>query len=121
MILPLLLMNFLPTFGNLIYISGTFLLTITIVCLDFFDATLERRRLKFRQKLKFVIQGFPSTFGFGLVCLALITLPLINLVTIPICVSAGTLFVCEVDHQVDNQLYLRSIENENNRQLEQES
>ena len=97
--IPLLLLNLVPTVGNLVYLLGTFSLTITIVCLDFFDATLERRRLKFRQKVKFVMGGIPATIGFGLVCLGLITIPLLNLVAIPICVSAGTLFVCDINNQ----------------------
>ena len=76
---------------------GSLLLTTTIVCLDFFDAVLERRRLKFRKKLQLVITGFPTTLGFGLVCLTLISIPLLNLIAIPICVSAGTLFICQLD------------------------
>lgn len=92
--IPLLLLNLLPTVGNLLSLLGSLILTIVIICLDFFDAILERKRLKFRQKLKFVIQGFPSTLGFGIVCLGLITIPLFNLIIIPICVSAGTLFIC---------------------------
>ncbi len=94
--IPLLLSNLIPALGNLFSLFGSLTLTMTIVCLDFFDAVLERRRLKFKQKLKFVIQGFPSTIGFGLVCLGLISIPLLNLIAIPICVSAGTLFVCDV-------------------------
>ena len=93
---PLLLSNLIPAFGNLVSILGSLTLTVTIVCLDFFDAVLERRRLKFKQKLKFVIKGFPSTIGFGLVCLGLTSIPLLNLIAIPICVSAGTLFVCDL-------------------------
>lgn len=93
--LPLLLVNFLPAFGGIIATIGWISLTTTIVCLDFFDAPLERRRLKFRKKLKFVWQNIPATAGFGLICLALVTIPFLNLIVIPLCVSAGTLFVCD--------------------------
>ena len=97
--IPLFVSNFIPAFGNLFSIIGSFSLTITLICLDFYDAVLERRRLKFREKLRFVWQGFPSTFGFGIVCLGLISIPLLNLIAIPICVSAGTLFVCDLRQQ----------------------
>ncbi|BAQ60274.1 sulfate transporter [Geminocystis sp. NIES-3708] len=93
--LPLFLLNFIPSIGNIISLIGGITLTITIICLDFFDAILERKRLHFRQKLNFVRQGFPTTAGFGLICLILISVPLLNLIIIPICVSGGTLLVCD--------------------------
>ncbi len=92
---PLFLFNFIPSVGNLVSLIGSISLTTTIICLDFFDAILERKRLNFRQKLKFVQQGFPTTAGFGLMCLTLISIPLLNLIIIPLCVSAGTLLVCD--------------------------
>ena len=94
--IPLFLSNLIPTLGNLFSLLGSITLTVTIICLDFFDSVLERKRLKFRKKLQFVIQGFPSTLGFGIACLALISIPLLNLIAIPICISAGTLFVCDL-------------------------
>jgi CysZ protein len=93
--IPLFLLNFIPAMGNLISLVGGITLTTTIICLDFFDATLERKRLHFREKLKFVWRKFPTTAGFGLICLTLISIPLLNLIIIPLCVSAGTLLVCD--------------------------
>ena len=92
---PLLLFNFLPGVGTLISTIGSIMLTTTIVCLDFLDSPLERRRLRFRHKLKIVFRNLPASASFGLVCLGLITIPLVNLVTIPLCVASGTLFVCD--------------------------
>lgn len=93
--LPLFLLNFIPTFGNLISLIGTIILTSIIVCLDFIDAPLERRRLSFSQKLSLVCKSFPASFGFSLVCLGLISFPFLNLLIIPICVASGTLFFCD--------------------------
>jgi CysZ protein len=93
--LPLLLFNFLPGIGTAIASIGYIVLTATIICLDFFDSALERRRLKFRQKLGVVAKSLPASAAFGLVCLALVSVPLINLLAIPICVAAGTLFFCD--------------------------
>jgi CysZ protein len=93
--LPLLLFNFLPGIGTAIASVGYITLTGTIVCLDFFDSALERRRLKFRQKLGVVAKSLPASAAFGLVCLALVSVPLINLLAIPVCVAAGTLFFCD--------------------------
>lgn len=93
--IPLLLINFFPGVGTIISSIGSLILTTTIVCLDFIDSCLERRRLKFRQKLKIVFKNLPASGSFGLVCLALISIPFVNLVTIPLCVASGTLFICD--------------------------
>ena len=93
--IPLLLINFLPGVGTVISSVGSLVLTTTIVCLDFLDPCLERRRFKFRQKLRIAFKLLPASGSFGLVCLGLISIPLVNLVTIPLCVASGTLFVCD--------------------------
>lgn len=93
--IPLLLLNLLPGIGTLIAAIGGIILTGIIVCLDFLDAPLERRRLRFRDKLGIVLGSLPASAGFSLVCMGLITIPLLNLVTIPLCVASGTLFFCD--------------------------
>lgn len=93
--LPLLLFNFLPGIGTAIASTGYLTLTTTIVCLDFLDSALERRHLRFRQKLGVVFRSLPGSASFGLVCLTLVSVPLINLLAIPVCVAAGTLFFCD--------------------------
>ena len=93
--IPLLLINFLPGVGTVVSSIGSIALTTIIVCMDFLDSYLERRRLKFRQKLKIVFKHLPASGSFGLVCLALISVPLLNLLTIPLCVASGTLFICD--------------------------
>jgi CysZ protein len=93
--LPLLLFNFVPGAGQVVVTVGTVLLGMLVTCLDFFDSPLERRRLRFRQKLGAVRRSFPASLGFGLVCFGLVSVPFLNLLAIPLCVTAGTLFFCE--------------------------
>lgn len=93
--IPLLAINLFPGVGTLISSIASLTLTTTIVCMDFLDSCLERRRLKFRQKLKVVFKSLPASGSFGLVCLGLISIPLVNLFTIPLCVASGTLFICD--------------------------
>ncbi|ERN40840.1 uncharacterized protein involved in cysteine biosynthesis [Rubidibacter lacunae KORDI 51-2] len=93
--LGLLLFGLVPGVGAVVITFGGVTVAATIVCLDFLDAPLERRRLRFRQKLGIVARSFPASGSFGLVCLGLVSLPLLNLVTIPLCVAAGTLFACD--------------------------
>lgn len=95
LIIPLLFFNVVPLIGQLIITVGSISIGATIACLDFFDGPLERRRWRFRQKLGFVRQHFPASAGFGLICFGLISTPFINLLSIPLCVVAGTLFFCD--------------------------
>ena len=94
--LILLLVNFLlPLIGTAIASIGGVAVAATLVCLDFLDGPLERRRLKFRTKLGMIFRCFPASGTFALVCLTLISVPVLNLLAVPLCVTAGTLFFCD--------------------------
>lgn len=93
--LPLLFANFIPGIGTLTATIGGISLASLLVCLDMFDAPLERRRLKFRQKLGIVFCSLPASGSFALTCFFLVSIPLMNLLSIPLCVAAGTLFFCD--------------------------
>jgi CysZ protein len=93
--LPLLLLNFAPGIGTVMAAVGGITLAAMIVCIDFLDAPLERRRLRFREKLGIVTRSLPASASFSLVCLGLVSIPLLNLFTIPLCVASGTLFFCD--------------------------
>jgi len=92
--LPLFMFGFVPLVAA-IAAPLSIAVADTIVCLDFLDAPLERRRLRFREKLAVYVKTLPASASFGLVCLGLVSIPLVNLVLIPICVAAGTLFFCD--------------------------
>lgn len=93
--LLLLLLNLAPGIGTIAATIGGIALAATLVCLDFLDAPLERRRLRFRDKLGLVFRSLPASASFSLVCLGLVSVPLLNLLTIPLCVASGTLFFCD--------------------------
>jgi CysZ protein len=93
--LGLLLLNLIPVAGQVLAIVGWVALGATITCLDFFDYPLERRRLGFRQKLGLIRRTLPASAGFGLACFWLVSIPFVNLLSIPLCVAAGTLFFCD--------------------------
>ncbi|MEG4445161.1 EI24 domain-containing protein [Microcoleus sp. AT9_B5] len=93
--IPLLLLHFVPGVGSILSSLGGVALGATIVCLDFLDAPLERRRRPFQEKLKIIRASLPASASFGVVCLGLVSIPLLNLLAIPLCVTAGTLFFCD--------------------------
>jgi CysZ protein len=93
--LPLLLFNFLPPIGGLIASLGWITLASILVFLDFIDPPLERRRLSFRTKLGVAGSTFPASATFGVTSLWLVSIPFLNLITVPLCIIAGTLFCCD--------------------------
>lgn len=93
--LPTLLLNLIPGVGSVLATIAGIALGATIACLDFLDPPLERRRLTFRAKLGFIRRHLPASAGFGLICLLLVSIPLFNLLAVPICITAGTLFFCD--------------------------
>jgi CysZ protein len=95
--IPLFLLNFVPLPFVMQGISGMgwLLLAATLVGLDFLDAPLERRRLSFRTKVGLFGRNLPASASFSLVCLGLVSIPLLNLLAVPLCVAAGTLFCCD--------------------------
>jgi len=109
--IPLILLGFVPLAGGILASVGSFMLSTTIVCLDFFDATLERRHLRFRTKIAAVKYCFPTSTSFGLVSSVLISIPLVNFVTIPLCVAAGTLLLgdCAAKSTNSDRLFFAKI------------
>lgn len=89
-----LLLGFVPG-ATAIASIGWIVLSSILVCLDFLDPPLERRRLSFRRKLGVFIRTLPASGTFAWVCLGLVSIPLLNLLTVPLCVIAGTLFCCD--------------------------
>ncbi len=93
--LSLLPFNFFPPLGNLISSTGWLALASLLVLMDFIDPPLERRRLSFRAKLGMVGRTFPASATFGAVCLTMVSIPFLNLLAVPLCIIAGTLFSCD--------------------------
>lgn len=88
-------LNVLPGLGTGAAALEGIAIASLLVGLDFLDGPLERRRLRFRRKLGLILRHWPSTASFSVVSLALVSIPLINLVSVPLCVIGGTLLFCD--------------------------
>jgi CysZ protein len=93
--LPLLLLNVVPGFGQAAAAAGGLALAATVACLDFLDPPLSRRDVGFRARLAYARRTLPASAAFGLTCVAALSVPLLNLLAVPLCVAAGTLFYCD--------------------------
>lgn len=61
------------------------------------DFTWARRRLTFAEKLRVLWEERAVTGGFGTALVALVSLPVVNLVTMPVAVAAATLLALELE------------------------
>ncbi|MDB5095762.1 MAG: hypothetical protein JWM80_183 [Cyanobacteria bacterium RYN_339] len=87
--------NLVPVAGQVVGLVGGGALAVLLVCLDAFDPPLERRRLRFRQKVGVVVQNLHVTLGFGIPAALLAGVPFLNLLAFPLIMAAGTLLYCE--------------------------
>jgi CysZ protein len=93
--LILVLFNFLPGIGSLIFSVLAFLLTAFFLVLEYLGFVAYRKRLSFREQRQFIWSRFSMTFGFGLGVMALLTIPLLNFICIPLGVIGATLMWCD--------------------------
>jgi len=91
----LFLLNFLPGIGSVVFSVFAFLLTVFFLVLEYFGFVAYRKRLGFREQRKFIWSRFSMSFGFGVGVMALLTLPLLNFICIPLGVIGATQMWCE--------------------------
>ena len=89
--LPILVLNLVPVVGQVAASILSTGVSAMFIALEFTDYSLERRGLNLRQKFELLEDNRTFALGFGLGTAALIWVPLLNFLTIPIAVAGGTL------------------------------
>lgn len=96
--LPILLV---PAAGGLLYTALGGVLTSYMFAYEYLGYPMDRRRLSFSQKRRFLRSHLGSVLGFGLGNLVAASIPLINLLFIPAAVVGGTLLYLDIDSAAD--------------------
>lgn len=89
---PLALLGFLLPFAQVVTGPAILAFTVFFLPLDYASYTLDRRRLNFAQKRRWLLDRGPLTAGFGGAAFLTCSIPLLNLLAMPVLVVAGTLF-----------------------------
>ena len=89
-IIPLLLIDFIPMIGSVITLVFGTGFSFYYNALDYMDYPMTRRMKGFRVKLKTVNSQMMLSMGFGGISFILTFLPVINVLLNPILVTAGT-------------------------------
>lgn len=92
-----LLLLLIPGIGALLYSVASALLSSYLLAYEYLGYPMDRRRLTFSEKMKFLRSRLVTTMGFGLGNLAVASIPLVNVLFIPAAVAGGTLLFLELE------------------------
>ena len=92
-----LLLLLIPGLGPLLFSVAGALLSSYMLAYEYLGYPMDRRRLSFSQKRKFLRSRFVSVMGFGLGNLAVASIPVVNLLFIPAAVAGGTLLFLDLE------------------------
>lgn len=94
-ILPLLILNFLPGLGSLLYAVLAWLVTSFFLASEFLDYPLERRGYSLGAKLRYTRSLGLTGIGFGAAVFVMGMVPVLNLALLPLSAVGGTLIFLE--------------------------
>lgn len=93
--LPLLLLNFIPGLGNLLYAILAWLVTSFFLAGEFLDYPLERRGYSLGAKMRYTKSLGLTGIGFGAAVFIMGLVPILNLALLPLSAVGGTLLFLE--------------------------
>jgi CysZ protein len=88
---PILATQLIPVAGIVIFPVLSALYGAFALSFDFAEPAYERHLPGFRNRLKFMRRHLPAFLGFGLASVAMMLVPFVNFLLIPVGVAAGTL------------------------------
>ena len=99
----LFILQFVPGLGLIVQVFLLPLFIAVTICLEFMDYGMERRRLTFKQKRRFLYRRPGVIVGFGGVGILLLSIPGINFFSIPLLVVGGTLLYLSLEAERNNR------------------
>lgn len=87
----LLALNFVPMIGPVLYAGVSFAFACWFAALEFTSFAADRRHLELRRKWGLLWRKLPLTTGFGLVTVALLMIPFLNVIMVSMSAVGGTL------------------------------
>ena len=90
-----LILSLVPVVGVIIDVGWTIGIAMIFVCLDVTDASYSRRGQTFRQRAAELKHVLPEAIGFVVVALPMVSVPVVNMFTVPWCCAAGMFLATE--------------------------
>lgn len=92
-------LNLVPIFGTLLALVIDTLATAILITREAMDGCQSRRRMSFRHKMMVVRRLWPVYLGFGLVGSAVVWVPVVNLLVVPLSIAGATLLYCDLERE----------------------
>jgi len=86
----LLALNLIPVWGAALYLVLSFYWAMRCAAFEFISYAADRRRIPFRGKWGLLRRDAPSSYGFGVATVFLLSIPFVNALAVPVCAVAGT-------------------------------
>lgn len=97
--LSLLTLNLVPVVGSVLEVVLSIMVSAFFVSRETMDGAMSRRRLSFAHKLRVVRAHNVLLQGFGQISAAMLWIPLLNFVALPMATAGGTLLFCHLELQ----------------------
>lgn len=97
LLVPLLLLNFIPVIGQVLYAALSAAVTIRFLALEFTSYSMDRRYYDWRRRDAFLRRNRARTIGLGAMAWLLMLVPVVNALFIPVSAVAGTILFCETE------------------------
>jgi CysZ protein len=99
MMLFLLLLNLIPGIGSIIYSVLAIMLTLFFLVVEYMGYVFSRKRMNFGDQRRYIFSRRTTMLGFGIGVLALLMIPFLQFVCIPLAVVSATRLWCENTEQ----------------------
>ena len=95
-LIVLLTIHLIPVAGTVLYPVLVLMYTLFFLGWEYCDYSMERWKYSFRQKLRISLKNAFPFVGFGAGASIMLFIPLVNLMTIPVCAVGATLLFCDL-------------------------
>lgn len=99
--ITLLFLGFIPVVGFVAPLIQIFLWTPFLLCFDLCDSLFARRSYAFSRRFSLLFKTLGKTVSVGLVASLCVSIPFLNLMTLPIAIVMGTMYGREIEQEND--------------------
>jgi CysZ protein len=94
-----LALSLIPLIGTLGAPIISFVATALLIGRESMDGCQSRRRMSFAHKMLFLRHHWPVLLGFGVLGAAVVWIPLVNLLVVPLSIAGGTMLYCDLERE----------------------
>ena len=110
-LLALLVIHLIPIVGSVLYPVLILIYTLFFLGWEYCDYSMERWKYSFSQKRRTSFKNIFAFVGFGAGASLMLVIPLVNLMSIPVCAIGATLMFCDLRKEGQVSSPVQNVEN----------